>query len=425
MMLLPFLVEDRHIPAAMPIFDRLDPEGIAAELRWLGDANDFQATRLSALLIDRAREVGGLLGVRDVLISFRTSARRDELLARTVEPVWADMHWLLDEKRLSEAMRAAMLVNVLRRADNSQFEALLSDRRIGERVVACLPDDAVDMLARAVDRENLPINAYVRVIRSVIPKVDDSQKFEIVGRVIGRCLRNRFDGDEAEFLSMLLGILGAQLDGKWAARAGLERGINAECAMRNLIAFEKAPPPARERIVGAVDEIARALQGRHFIDLSDEANDACARLMFDAEKTATKALVYAAGWLMPSLLRAHRQHVSLMIAALFPIIYRELTKPADVPDLLKFIPFLDWDRCKIARNELVGAFMSSSWNAGDLALTACRCGDVEKILNRVGKSYGGEAYLVRIENDLTRLDGDDQRLVKRLMAKIRGENGGW
>lgn len=425
MMLLPFLVEDRHLPAAMPIFGRLDPEGIAAELRWLGDANDFQGTRLSALLIDQAREVGGLLSVRDVLIAFRASARRDDLLARTVEPVGADVHWLLGEKRLSEAMSATLLVSVLRRADHRQFAALLSDRAIGERVVACLPDDAVDMLARAVVQENLPINAYVRVIRSVIPKVDDAQKFEIVGHVMGRCLRNRFDGDEAEVLSMLLGILGARLDGGWAARTGLERGIDAEVAIRNLIAFEKAPPLARARIVGAVDEIARALQGRHVIDLSEVANDACARLMFDAEKTSPKALVDAAGWLMPSLLRAHRQHVSLMIAALFPIIYRELSRPADVPDLLKFIPFLDWDRCKTARNELVSAFMSSSWNAGDLALTACRCGDVEKILNRVAKSYGGKAYLVRIENDLARLDDNGQRLVKRLMAKIRAENASW
>lgn len=421
MMLLPYLVEDRQLPAAMPIFGRLDLQGIAAELRWLGDANDFQAERLSGVLVDRAREVGGLPAVRDVLISAAASARRDALLARTVEPVGEDVLWLLDEKRLSEMTSTALLVNVLRRADDRQFEVLFSDQVIGERAVARLPDDAVDILARAVVQDSLPMNMYVRVILSVIQKVDDARQFEIAGRVMGRCLRNRFDGDETAVLSMLLGILGARLDGAWAGRAGLERGIDSEVASRNLIVFEKAPPAARNRIVEAVDEIARALQGRHVIDLAEAASNACARLMFDAESTSRKALVSAAGWLMPSLLRARHHPVSLMIAALFPMIYRELAKADEVPDLLKFVPFFDWDRCKTARHELVDAFMSSSWSAGDLALTACRCDDVAKILKQVAKSYSGEEYLARIENDLGRLNDDGRDVVKRTIAEIRSD----
>ncbi|WP_167759779.1 GAP1-N1 domain-containing protein [Massilia horti] len=422
MMLLPLLVEDRQLPAAMPIFGRLDLQGIAAELRWLGEANDFHAKRLTAVLIDRAREVGGLPAVRDVLILSDASARRDELLARAVEPICSDVLWLLDEKRLSEATSAALLVRVLRRADDRQFAALLSDWEIGERIVSRIPDDAVDLLVRAAMQDGLPMNAHIRVIRSVMPKVDDARKFEIAGRVTGRCLRNRFDGDESAVLSMLLGILGARLDGGWAARTGLERGIDADVADRNLIAFENAPSVARKRIVGAVDEIARALHGRHVMDLAEVANDACARLMFDAEKTSLMALVNAAGWLMPSLLRARRQPVSLMIAALFPIIYREMAKADDVSDYLRYVPFLDWDRCKTARRELVDAFMSSSWKAGDLALTAYRCGDVAKILSRVAWSYGGEKYLARIENDLGRLDHESQRFIKRTIAEIRSDS---
>ncbi|MBX8592978.1 hypothetical protein K5D56_26780, partial [Pseudomonas cichorii] len=82
MMLLPFLVEDRELSAAMPIFSRLDSQGIASELRWLGDINGFKGMRISAVLIDRARKVGGLPAVRDVLISSGASARRDALLSR-------------------------------------------------------------------------------------------------------------------------------------------------------------------------------------------------------------------------------------------------------------------------------------------------------------------------------------------------------
>lgn len=421
MALLPFLIEDRQLSAAMPIFGRLDAVAIAAELRWLGDANDFQGERLSAALIDQAREVEGLPAVRDVLVSSGASARKDALLARTVEPVEADVLWVLDEKRLSETTSAALLVNLLRRADDKRFAAMLSDRTIGERLVARLPDDAVDILARAVMQDILPMNVYIRIILLVIPKVDDARKYEIAGRVVGRCLRNRFDGDETAVLSTLLGILGARLDGGWIARAGLERGVDAEIASRNLIAFGKAPSAARKRMVERVDEVAHALQGRQFIDLTEAASDSCAKLMFDAEQASRKALVDAAGWLMPSLLRARREPVSLMIAAMFPMIYRELMNAADVPDLLKFVPFFDWDRCKTARQEIVHAFMSSSWKPGDLAFTACRCGDVAKILRCVAKSYGGEEYLAKIQNDLGRLSVDDQNLVKRTIAEIRSD----
>ena len=421
MMLLPFLVEDRQLSAAMPIFDTLDPEGIAAELRWLRDANDFKSKRLSAALIDRAREIGGLPAVRDVLMASDSSPRRDALLERTFAPVATDVLWLLDERRLSEVTTAALLVCVLRRADDKGFAELFSDSTIAERVVARLPDDAADILERVALLDSLPINAYICVIQSVIPRVDDARKFQIAQRAIGSCLHNRFNGDEAGVLSMLLGILGARLDGAWAARVGLERDCDPAVASRNLVVFEKAPSAARSRIVETIDAIARALQGRQFIDLAEAANDACARLMFDAEMISPTALVDAAGRLMPSLLRARHQPVSLMIAALFPVIYRELAKADGVPDVLRIFPFFDWDRCKTARRELVDAFMSSSWRAGDLAMTAYRSGDVIRILKRVAKSYGGEEYLAWIENDLGRLNDDGRRMVVCAIAEIRSD----
>lgn len=419
LMLLPFLVEDRHLPAAAPIFHELDPDGIAAELGWLGHASGFKAELLCSALIDRAREVGGLTAVRDVLISSDASPQRDTLLDLTIDPTGTDMRWIFGEERLSEKLTSALLASVLRRADHREFTELFADEEIAEEVVARLSEDAVDILARAALLDDIPINTYVRIIRFVISKVDDAQKTQIAQQALGTCLRNRFEGDEAEVLSMLLGILGSQLDGAWAAKAGLERGNDAEVASRNLIVFETALSAARARIVAAVDDIGRALQGRHATDLTAEANDACAKLMFDAEKTSYTALTNAAGWLLPSLLRARSQPVSLMIAALFPVIYRELAKDDDVPSLLKFVPFYDWDRCKTARRELVDAFMSSSWSPGNLALTACRCRDATRILNRVAGSFGSEEYLARIEDDLGHLSDGDRRTVKRAIAEIR------
>lgn len=418
-MMLPFLTEDWQLPAAAPIFKRLDSQGVATELRWLGEANGLKAKRLCAELIERARKIEGLSAVRDVLVAWTPSTRRDALLAQTLDPIEKDVLWLLDEKHLPRTKSTALLVDVLERADDRQFAALLSDKAIGDRLIARLPDNAFNLLVRVALQDGLSMESYIRVIKSVITKVDDVQKHEIANYALVRCLRNGFKGDEIGILSMLLAILGSQLDGKWVVRLGLERRVNAELASRNLIALETAPSAARQRIVRAADEMVRVLEERYSCDLAEAANDACARLIFDAEKTSYISLVEAAGRLMPLLLSSRRKPVSLMIAALFPLIYRELATADDIPDLLKFIPFVDWDRCKHARHELVEAFMTSSWRAGDLALTAYRCSDIDKILWHVAKSHGGEEYLSRIENDLSRLSDDGQRDVSRTIDELR------
>ncbi len=340
----------------------------------------------------------------------------ERLLALTIDPTETDVLWLLDEKRLSETASTTQLVNVLRRADERQFTTLLSNSRINEYVVARLSNMAVDILERAALQDTLPIDAYVNVIQAVIPEVSNDRKLEIAKFALGRCLHNRFK-DETIILPMLLGILGEKLDGRWIAHKGLERNIGIDIASRNMIALEKSPSTARRRIIEAVDEIAHMLQERRVIYLDEDANDACARLMFDAEDISYVALVDAAATLIPSLLHTHRQPISLMIAALFPIIYKELANLKNVPKRLNIFFFFDWDRCKAARIELVEAFMSSSWRPGDLALTACRCNDVSKILTQVAQSYSGEKYLAQIENDLDRLDESSKIYVQRVITE--------
>lgn len=221
------------------------------------------------------------------------------------------------------------------------------------------------------------------------------------------------------FLAKMLGIVGEQCDGVWVANAGLARSVPASLASRNMVAFEKAHQSARIRIVWSIAHVAQALRGRGSFDLDAMAAAACASMMLEAEKVAPTTLLNAAGHLLPMLMRQRNDPVSAMIAAAFPAIYRELAKEDDVPDLLKFVPFFDWDRCKSARRELVSAFMSSAWAPGDLALTACRCGEVGKILRRTAKSYGGDTYIGRVMDDIWRLPADCRDTVEETILAIR------
>ncbi len=243
----------------------------------------------------------------------------------------------------------------------------------------------------------------------------------IAERALNRCLGSSFDGDELAFLTAMLNAMGEHLDGAWAARLGLLPGVRKPVASRNMVAFRKAAQPARLRVVWSMAEIAQVLQSRRSFDLNAAAVEACAHFLYDAEKMTPGAAVASAGQLVPMLMRQGQDPVSPMIAAAFPIVYRELAKQDDVPDLLKLFPFFDWDRCKVARQELVSAFMSSKWAPGDLALTACRCEDVGKILRRTAKAHGGEAYLARVAADLSNLPDGCRKTVEKVISTIESE----
>lgn len=417
--LLPVLTEDWQVPAAEPLLDRLDGHQLANELHRLGATNDFGAPRLAGIILDRALSAGAKHAVRSTLETLPSTERRDGLIEQTLESSVDDVRWLMNSGTLHADAASGMLLGLLRRADDQRLAAILSDQEVGEYAVRTLERGAFDLLLRAVSDSALPLSAFVRIVRRIFVTLDAEARLKLAKHALTRSLGSRFGDDEIAFLAAMLGAVGDHLDGAWVARLGLSKGIVAPLASRNMVAFHKAPQPARFRIVWSINEVAQILRDRGSLDLDSAALEACAKFMFDAEKVAPRALLAAAGYLLPTLLRSRSQPASLMIAAAFPALYREFAKEDDVPDLYKFIPFLDWDRCKAARHELVDAFMSSSWPPRDLALTACRANEVENILKWVAKQRGGQGYIKRLSTDIEALPQDCRKPVEKTIADIR------
>lgn len=316
-------------------------------------------------------------------------------------------------------MIADLLVDLLRRADDRQLDAIMDDRHVSERAVTAAERGAPDLLRRFMTIDSLPLDAFVSLALRVFETTAGKDRVQVAFRALERTLGAHFGGDELGFVTAMLSAVGDELDGAWAARLGVSRTVPTDVASRNLKAFRKATQPARLRVVWSVNEVAEVIRARQAFDLDANAAEACAHILFEAEKVTPRAAVSAAGHLLPMLMRQLRDPVSLIIAAAFPMIYRELRKKDEVPDLLKFMPFFDWDRCKAARHELVTAFMSSAWAPGDLALTACRCDDIGRILRRTAKANGGEEYLSRVAGDLSRLPDGCRVPIQKTVAAIR------
>jgi len=418
---LPHLVEDWQAPAAAPLINRLDKSALAQEIRRLGLANDFAGSLLTDIVIKRAKKIGARELVRSELVGLQQTARRDAILAQTLDSSVTDVSWLLGAPELAPAIVDKLLQDLLRKSDDIHFSAILSDARIGRDVIGRIDTGAPDLLRRAILSRSLAINDLVRAVTVLLPAADDDAKGILAESVVSQALGRHFEGDEVDFLATMLGLIGNRLNANRIVWDGVGGGVVASVASRNMLVFRKAAPPARLRIVSAISELARALCERRGVGLDADAAIACADLMLEAERTSPKALLSAAGHILPVLMRNHNEPVSPMIAAAFPIAYRELAQASDVPDFLKFMPFFDWDRCKVARRELVSAFMSSSWPPGDLAFTAWRCGDAFKILKSVVRAQGGEGYLDRVVMDTKRLPDECRVSVQLTIAALKND----
>jgi hypothetical protein len=422
--ILPFLVEDTQISVARPLLSSLSSDALLGQVERLASSTQFRARSFFAPLVNRAGELQVMDRLWDKVISAPLSSGRDEFLRFTLAPTSHDVKRLIDDPRLDHATSRRFLLELLRASDNKQFRDLFTGPELEKALLERLSDDEADLLARAVTEANLSLTNHVSTVSRLLRIAPDERRAEFARAALERCLRDNFESDEVGTIIKLIDVLGSGLDATWLAWRGLENCVSAACVNRNLVAFHRTSVDSRQRIVAAIEETARALDTRYALEFDQTAADSYAELLWDAQGHNALGHLRASGRLLPKMLRAQDAPVSAIVAATFPSIYREFAKEDEVPNLLKFIPFFDWDRCKAARRELVDAFLSSpEWKPADLALTACRSGDVDRIVGRIARAGGGDSYMRRLQSDLNGLPQACRDEVGRALNRIRGNAG--
>jgi hypothetical protein len=142
-------------------------------------------------------------------------------------------------------------------------------------------------------------------------------------------------------------------------------------------------------------------------------------MLQDAGRIDPAAQLRASNDALSYALKAPRAPVSPIIVVAFPLVYRELQSEKDTPGWLSAFLFADWDRCKIARRDLVSAFIQSSWPPADLLVAALDTGDTQEVLYRLTREHRGEMYLSAIEQDLSRLPDAQRKAIRREIDTFR------
>jgi hypothetical protein len=110
----------------------------------------------------------------------------------------------------------------------------------------------------------------------------------------------------------------------------------------------------------------------------------------------------------------------------FPPVYFELLRSTGEEDFKRLpallaLPlsiFIDWDRAKSARHELVDAYLYSLWPPADLLLVSIAAGVQGETLHRLAGTHRGRDYLAAIDRDSHRLEPAEFEQIQDCLKRV-------
>ncbi len=419
--LLGLLVDDHHVDPARLLIDDLDADGLVEETAHVNAVNGLSSPGIRSVLIERARALQAEAVLREAVSGMGASAGGDALVEATLHQTATDMDWLLSSPALTQRRRIQLIRSLLATANPQQLRGMLADQSTLTKTIASLntaTESDAELLSRIAQNVTMPPHKYVALIIALLPILKGGISTELLAKAIEFALPQEPNKVSFVVLEPLLSAAGAKLNGGRMMRVGLQRGVSPAAASRNLVAFGRTPAATRGSLLAGIEEMAVAIAGRHQLDISTEATEATAKLLWESASVNTNGFGRASAILLPLALADRRESASPLIAAAFPPVYRELAKGSSF-DLFSYIfVFSDWDKCKTARRRLIDAFVHSEWRISDIAIAAVRAGDPISILGRIARERGGEKVLRGLIVDLKQVPEEMRKPIRAALKEL-------
>ncbi|MER9291871.1 hypothetical protein NKI44_27120 [Mesorhizobium sp. M0614] len=419
--LLGLLVDDRHVEPARLLINDLDAEGLIKEAAHVNTVNRLSSPEIRSVLVERARTLQANAALREAVSAMGASVGGDALVEATLRQTSADLEWLLGTAALKPPRRIELIRSLLTTATPLQLRSMLADQgTLGNTLASLNAADGLDtdLLSRIARDVTMPPRGYVALVVDLLPHLKGGIGTELIGKAIELGLPQEPNEVSSAVLDRLLSAAGDKLNGGRAMGVGLQRSVSPASASRNLLAFGRAPAATRKSLLTGIEEMAVAMTRRRHLDISTEAAEAAARMLWEAGSVTESGFVRASAILLPFALGDRREAASPLIAAAFPPVYRELAKDSEF-DLLSYIfVFLDWDKCKSARRRLIDAFFRSEWRISDIATAAVRAGDPVRILGRIARERGGEKVLRDLIADLKNVPDEARKPIRAALREL-------
>ena len=389
----------------------------AVDLIW--GASAIRTPQLGEVLCDAATATDSKLRVRSVFARLSDDEQTNHCIERLIAADPADMRWLLKNAEIANR-RTTFLHNFIKGSNLDDLTRAFSSAKIATKALNLLAGNLRQFASTAARIVMLPTIAaadHITLGLKVYPMLQVAERAILAQSVVSRVLTDAAvqDGDLPE--QVLAAVINA-IDLQAIIAIGLDSNQDGTQVSRTLVAFDRAAPAVRTLIESHVDLIVQLVASRRDFDLTEDGAMAIARLIQSSAQLDYHKHVKICSTIFPFAVEARQKPASPIIIATFPTIYDGLRKGSDNFRLMKLFIFTGWDKCKIARKNLVRAFVTSKWPPVDLAITAFHSRDLSRILKRLLKEPRGSSYLAKIEKGAQRLEEAIREPIQKAIGKV-------
>jgi hypothetical protein len=417
----PHLNDAALAPLILPLLIGATPTELAATVSSVGERTGFEIQEFDKPLIAAARDQDTLLALRGAICARGESHAADRFLFSSLRLDANDVDWL--QSNLPRARAQSLLLELLVTSDDFGVQALQRDRATAAKVLDLLlgnPRASADQVARLLLIGKFETAEFIEMGSAIYPYLSGEPK-----RRLGIELLRRGLGERAATSSIdvrhLIDSAAAFVDGRDLVHFLTQPSAPVSTVAANLEALSAVTPSVRDKVVARVDELTERLISHGTDGFTEATYGRWATLIEAASSVSPPAYLNATIAALSFALKHPRLPLSSLVIISFPPVYKRLLAPSGEKDfeflptllLLPFSFFMDWDRAKTARQELVETFLKSSWPPANLILAARGVGIEQKVLRRLSKLREGNRYITRIWDDSGRLNNDLQRTVRK------------
>ena len=387
----------------------------AVELVWGTSA--LRTPQLGGVFCNAAIANDSRHEVRTAFARLGDDDQTNRCIERLLTAESTDMKWLVENAEIGNR-RTIFLNGLIEKSSPADLAQAFSSLQIATKALNLLAADLrqfASAAARIVALPGITAMDHVTLGLKIYPTLHGTERAMLAQSVANRVLTDGAvqGGDLPE---QVIAAMSEDIDLPAAITIGLGTDLDGTQVSRTLVAFDRVPSAVRTLIEAHLDLIVELVASRPDFDLTADGAMAIARLIETAERLDRHTYVKICSMVLPFAVAARQKPASAIIIATFPTIYDGLRKDNDNFGLSKFLVFADWDKRKIARRDLVHAFMTSTWPPVDLAITALRVCKLRKILKQLLKQPGGSSYLAKVEEGTQHLE---ERLRKSVLKAIK------
>lgn len=396
-------------------------KSLTAVVMALGRSTQFSINEFDTPLLRAARGAAGLVALRVAVEACPRSPGADRLLVHSLRFQPEDLEWLRSLAQRDKKRSLALLLPLIEKEPNQSLRDCFGNADAQEQLLMMLrqglPLSSLQF-SRVLIWSDLPVERMLEDGLEVLPHLPDDGRAELIEVMMRRALSEADSASENLVRKVVKSVANTIESRNLIAQATPGRASTYRLS-QNLMLLSTLDDASRQGVFEFIEELTDRTIRVGDQPLIADAYQAWASLIADAGSTNREGQLRAASAALSYSLRLIKAPVSPLIVVVFPLVYSELQRGIDPPNIFQTFFFSDWDRCKAARARLVEAFVESCWPPADFVLTAARTSDAHRILLKLAHHRNGEAYFRAIDLDLSRFPTDQRIGLEMQLAEFR------